>query len=101
MFTGHYPTVTGVMDNNGLAKAPLDPHKFPFMGKIFERGGYNTAYFGKWHLPCREDESGIHGFATMATTVNDDTATALDASEYLRAKHDSPFLLYCLISQSA
>lgn len=93
MFTGRYPTETGVVDNSDLTTARLDPQKFPFMGKIFQRGGYKTAYFGKWHLPCIEDEANIHGFTTMATTFNDDTAAALSASEFLRAKHDTPFLL--------
>lgn len=93
MFTGRYPTETGVMDNSDLTTAHLDPQKVPFMGKIFQRGGYNTAYFGKWHLPCMEDQTGIHGFATMATTVDDDTAAAFASSEFLQAKHDAPFLM--------
>lgn len=93
MFTGRYPTETGVMDNSDLTTAHLDFKKVPFMGKIFQRGGYNTAYFGKWHLPCMEDETGIHGFATMATTVDDDTATAFASSQFLQAKHDAPFLM--------
>lgn len=91
MFTGRYPTVTGVIDNSDLNTVRLESQKIPLMGEIFQRGGYNTAYFGKWHLPCREDDTGFHGFATMA--INDDIATALDASEFIRAKHDAPFLL--------
>jgi choline-sulfatase len=90
MFTGQYPTVTGVMDNGSLGK--FDPHKASSMGKIFQRGGYEAAYFGKWHLPWREDDTGAHGFTTMATTVNDDKATAFATSEFLRGKHETPFL---------
>jgi arylsulfatase A-like enzyme len=93
MFTGRYPTETGVMDNGGLAKAHLDPKTFPFMGKFFTAAGYETAYFGKWHLPCIEDEANIHGFNTMATTFNDDIATTLAAAEYIQQKHEAPFLV--------
>ncbi|MEO6817628.1 MAG: sulfatase-like hydrolase/transferase [Edaphobacter sp.] len=93
MFTGRYPTETGIIDNGGLATAHLDPQRFPMMGKIFERGGYSTAYFGKWHLACPEEETNVHGFRTMATTVNDDTAAAAAAAGFLQEKHDAPFLM--------
>src|SRR5665213_2461782 len=90
MFTGRYPTETGVMDNTGLSEVHLDPRRFPIMGKIFEDGGYETAYFGKWHIACPEDQANIHGFTRMATTFNDDIAAELDAAEFLREKHDEP-----------
>ncbi|HEY5212694.1 MAG TPA: sulfatase-like hydrolase/transferase [Acidobacteriaceae bacterium] len=93
MFTGRYPTETGVMDNTGLSEVHLDPRRFPIMGKIFEDGGYETAYFGKWHIACPEDQANIHGFTRMATTFNDDIAAELDAAEFLREKHDAPFLM--------
>jgi len=93
MFTGRYPTETGVMDNTGLANARLDPRKFPIMGKIFHDNGYQTAYFGKWHIACLEDQANIHGFTRMATTFNDDKAAAIDAAEFLRDKHEAPFLM--------
>ncbi|HZY63420.1 MAG TPA: sulfatase-like hydrolase/transferase [Edaphobacter sp.] len=93
MFTGRYPTETGVMDNSDLYNVRLDTRKFHCMGKIFQRAGYKSAYFGKWHLPWRVDDTGAHGFTTMATTVNDDTATAFSASEFLQSKPDAPFLL--------
>jgi arylsulfatase A-like enzyme len=93
MFTGRYPTEIGIVDNSNLTTASLDPKRFPMMGKIFEREGYNGGYFGKWHLACSEDETNVHGFRTMATTINDDTAAAAAAVQFLQAKHDAPFLL--------
>jgi arylsulfatase A-like enzyme len=93
MFTGRYPTEIGIIDNADLSTANLDPRKFPMMGKIFEGGGYETAYFGKWHLACPEEEADIHGFRTMAITINDDTAAASSTAEFLHAKHARPFLL--------
>jgi len=91
MYTGRYPTETGVMDNDGR-KAHLDPARFPLMGKVFHDAGYQTAYFGKWHLPCPEQQVEIHGFTT-STTNNNDPMTASNAANFLRRKRDAPFLL--------
>jgi len=98
MFTGQYPTVTGVMDNSDLKTAELNLKKVKLLGKIFEDASYETAYFGKWHIPCPTSENGIHGFATAemgrgkygANSV--DTETAANAASFIRRKHDSPFL---------
>jgi choline-sulfatase len=92
LFTGRYPTETGVMSNDDRTKVSLDPQKFPLMGKIFQSGGYHTGYFGKWHLPCPEKETGVHGFATIGAS-QDDPRTAADAVKFLQAKHDAPFLM--------
>ena len=92
MFTGRYPTETGVVDNSDLTRVHLDPHKFPIMGKIFHRRGYNTAYFGKWHIACSKDDVDVHGFTTIATTLQDDVAAA-NAAAFLRSKPKGPFLM--------
>lgn len=52
MFTGRYPTVTGVMDNAGLTMAKLDFKRGSMLSKIFADPSYERAYFGKWHIPC-------------------------------------------------
>ena len=60
-WTGRYPHRTGVMGNvknrppvpAGMS-GPLD-HAIPNIAKIFAPAGYETVYFGKWHLggvPC-------------------------------------------------
>jgi choline-sulfatase len=92
MFTGRYPTETGVVDNSDLTRVHLDPRKFPNMGKIFRQGGYNTAYFGKWHIACPKDDVDTHGFTTIATTLNDEVAAA-SAVNYLHSKPRAPFLM--------
>lgn len=92
MYTGRYPTETGVMTNDDRTRVHLDPQKFPIMGKVFQSAGYRTAYFGKWHLPCPEKQTSIHGFIDPETE-QDDPTTSSNAAKFLRGKHDAPFLV--------
>ena len=51
IFTGRHPHETGVTDNSDMRSGrTLDPADFPTLGTYFRRAGYETAYFGKWHL---------------------------------------------------
>jgi arylsulfatase A-like enzyme len=57
MFTGHYPSLHGVTQTNGIAKSAFDsdmfwlpPNTVPTMGNYFREAGYQTYYKGKWHI---------------------------------------------------
>lgn len=57
LLTGHYPSLHGVSQTNGVAKESYDPDMFwlgsstvPTMGNYFRAAGYETYYKGKWHL---------------------------------------------------
>ncbi|MGI5839525.1 MAG: sulfatase-like hydrolase/transferase [bacterium] len=57
VFTGQYPSLHGVSQTNGAAKAAYDPEMFwldpntvPTLGDYFRTAGYRTFYRGKWHL---------------------------------------------------
>ncbi len=57
IFTGQYPSLHGVSQTTGAAKASfendtfwLDPNTVPTMGSYFRTGGYDTYYKGKWHI---------------------------------------------------
>ncbi|ACS99264.1 sulfatase-like hydrolase/transferase [Paenibacillus sp. JDR-2] len=57
LFTGHYPSLHGVTQTNGIAKQAADSDMFwldrntvPTMGDYFREAGYRTFYKGKWHL---------------------------------------------------
>jgi choline-sulfatase len=79
LLTGRHPHRTGVMGNVGEAagrrgrsgegrppagmSAPLDRSLFT-IGRVFAASGYETAYFGKWHLGGTPGE---YGFATHST----------------------------------
>ena len=91
MFTGRYPAETGVETND---TTPIDARRFPVMGSMFRNAGYNTAYFGKWHLPSPQEATEIHGFETGGRTkMKGDDGIAASAAGFLRSvKQDKPFL---------
>jgi len=61
MFSGRYCHETGTQINTGKK---VGPDEFPCMGRIFQAGGYDTGFFGKWHMPYREAKVDEHGFQT-------------------------------------
>lgn len=91
MFSGRYPSETGVQVND---TTPIDPRRFPMMGSIFRKAGYNTAYFGKWHLPYPQEATEIHGFETGGRIkMKGDDGIAASAAGFLRSvRRDAPFL---------
>ena len=57
LYTGHYPSLHGVTETTGAAKAPADPDVFwldpngvPTMGHYSRAAGYLTFWKGKWHI---------------------------------------------------
>lgn len=94
MFTGRYPSETGV-ETNDQVKDGIDAKRFPNMGSMFKRAGYATGYFGKWHMPFREADAAVHGFDILKPNKkqNGDAGTAAGASDFIRANRDKPFLV--------
>ena len=97
LFTGQYPSLHGVSQTDGVAKAAddpgmrwLDPHAVPTLGDWFRAGGYQTHYRGKWHI-THADLPGEHGQAGLA--ANDDAGRTIpEAVEaYRRADRLDPF----------
>jgi arylsulfatase A-like enzyme len=69
MLTGQYPTVHGVSQTTGFFKDAsdpgfvfLDPDGVPTVGDWFQAAGYETYYFGKWHVSEACDDLGPWGF---------------------------------------
>jgi hypothetical protein len=65
------------------------------MGVYFRDGGYDTAYFGKWHLAFGKADHERHGFMT-AEVLEDkgfDPEIAAAAVRFLRQPRERPFLL--------
>ncbi|OPA76240.1 arylsulfatase [Paenibacillus selenitireducens] len=57
LLTGHYPSLHGVSQTDGIAKHAFDSDMFwldrntvPTMGDYFREAGYQTYYKGKWHI---------------------------------------------------
>jgi arylsulfatase A-like enzyme len=91
IFTGRYPVETGVETND---TSEIDARRFPCLGTIFQRAGYATGYFGKWHLPFAQKNPAVHGFDTVDTTRNSrDANTAEKAAAFIKTKRSAPFLL--------
>jgi choline-sulfatase len=56
LYTGQYPSLHGVTNTDGAAKAAYDPDVFwldtnsvPTIGEFFRAAGYRTFWRGKWH----------------------------------------------------
>ena len=67
LLTGLEPHQTGVVtnvDNSSIGKG-LSP-KLPTIGQVFHDAGYQTGYFGKWHLGQEADGHEDFGFSTTA-----------------------------------
>lgn len=92
IFTGRYPHETGVTRN---AAVKLDPVEFPCMGTYFRQAGYETAYFGKWHLCFAQKDINAHGFdmPQSPTDKDQDARTATGAAWFISQRHYQPFLL--------
>ncbi len=93
IFSGRYPHETGVTKN---ARAGMDPAEFPGMGTYFRSAGYETAYFGKWHLDYETTNTAAHGFERMGnlkTVKGYDRQIADSAVGYLAEPREHPFLL--------
>ena len=79
LFTGQYGTRTGVLQTDGIFKDGLDPSfpwldpkEFPTLGNWMRANGYDTHYFGKWHI-SGEDTSSLeeYGFSDWELSYPD------------------------------
>jgi len=99
MWTGRYPHRTGVVGNvSGKPEVPagmsgpLDP-SIPNIATVFAAAGYETAYFGKWHLgglPCD------YGFQTCSREGLRGSELTSEVIAFLRSrptKNRRPLLL--------
>ena len=91
LITGHYPSLHGVTQTDGLAKDAesddmswLAPTTVPTMGSWFRAGGYRTFYKGKWHVShAHLDAPDGNGYLQ---SINDDsTAIPENVAAYLEA----------------
>lgn len=71
----------------------------PLSGEVFRNAGYDTGYSGKWHCPAVCPTEDFAGYEALNTTVRQgklaqavDEATMNAGIEFLRRKHEKPFL---------
>ena len=91
IFTGYFPFQTGLQSN---MKDPLPEH-MEMMGKHFKDKGYDTGYFGKWHINIKTDDKERHGFDQMGVLKNNGADHLLPEPVigFLNQKREKPFLL--------
>jgi len=95
MFTGRYPSETGVMGNIGAyGGAPL---RTETVAIPLQAAGYTTGYFGKWHLG--QDPVGTAGWDEAAGDIRTDRpadaeTTRLGVDFLRRRAGQRPFALF-------
>jgi arylsulfatase A-like enzyme len=95
LLTGLEPHQTGVVtnvDGNSLGKT-LSP-KLASIGQVFQNAGYQTGYFGKWHLGPETEGRDAFGFATIGR--GKDEAVAEQAAQWIRRQR-GPWLAWVSI----
>lgn len=78
IMTGHYPSLHGVTQTNGVAKSAFDADMFwldrntvPTMGDYFREAGYQTYYKGKWHVS--DEDITVPGTHTSVPSYDPET----------------------------
>lgn len=95
LLTGLEPHQTGVLTNvdGGSLGKPLSP-KLPTLGSVFRAAGYQTGYFGKWHLGDETQSLDAFGFSTARHGKDEEVAE--EAAAWIRRQR-SPWLAYVSI----
>jgi len=77
----------------------LENDDFKSMGNWFKEAGYETAYFGKWHLNYNPEIVSDHGFETTAftTETGKDSLIPETVNKFLGKPHEKPFLMFVSI----
>lgn len=97
LYTGHYPSLHGVANTDGAAKAANDPDmhwllpgSVPTVGHYLRAGGYRTFWKGKWH--AHEADLRIPGTQTAITSYDENGfADPKKEQTYLKANVLGPY----------
>lgn len=97
IYTGHYPSLHGVANTDGAAKAANDPDmhwllpgSVPTVGHYLRAGGYRTFWKGKWH--AHEADLRIPGTETVVTSYDENGFTDRKKEQtYLEANVLDPY----------
>lgn len=100
LMTGLWPHQLGATDDEGPSDKGKKSGKASrleaatSLATLMRQAGYETAYFGKWHVGSSSAKPGNawHGFDVIDDGRVDET-TANQAIEFIQRKHDKPFFL--------
>ena len=110
ILTGQYPRSHGIIDNTDRSPRSHELLTFP---RLLRRVGYETAFFGKWHMglddsprPGFDDWLSFRGQGTYFDPPVNDNGQRLDlrgyasdlfsdrVADFIRRRRDRPFLAY-------
>ena len=60
-----------------------------YMGKVFKNAGYETGYFGKWHVALDIKKKDLHGFDICYPQSDTDAKPAV---KFIKQKHEKPYI---------
>jgi arylsulfatase A-like enzyme len=91
--TGLMPSAIG-MGKNGDSKESLitDGMRKNSLGNLFRRGGYETVYGGKVHLPRTMNNLGKMGYRDLGRDAR--AGLAESCAEFIRGEHKKPFMMF-------
>ncbi|MCC7251810.1 MAG: sulfatase-like hydrolase/transferase [Hyphomicrobium sp.] len=97
LYTGHYPSLHGVANTDGAAKAANDPDmhwllpgSVPTLGHYLRHAGYRTLWKGKWHVT--EADLKVPGTEQVVTSYDENGITVPEKeATYLKADTLDPF----------
>lgn len=103
IITGQFPHTTGIQANFDMASwgktddpIPWTDKDYKPLGKYFTDAGYETAYFGKWHLNYDPKDNASNGFETVEQWPKSQTDAKIPSAvnEFLEKEHQKPLLLW-------
>lgn len=94
--TGTMPHESGIDYNAHTHEPLLDRERFPCLARFFRDAGYDTAHFGKWHIPAPIDDRAWSGFNTLdAVRDNEVDFDIVDPClRFIRERRDAPFFAF-------
>lgn len=103
MITGQFSHTTGILANDDLANWGEKKNQkywtkqdYKSLGVYFRDAGYETAYFGKWHLnydPKDKDSNGFETVEELSKSHTDDNIPSA-VKGFLEKTHQKPLLLW-------
>jgi arylsulfatase A-like enzyme len=95
MQTGRWPHANGVTINHSGVDLSLGFQSMsgarPMLAQTFADAGYDTAYFGRWHIMLPTERSELHGYRTVVQHNADDAQIAPALADYLATLGADPF----------
>jgi hypothetical protein len=95
MQTGRWPHANGVIINQFSGDMSLGFQSMararPLLAQTFVDAGYETGYFGRWHITLPSQHTELHGYQTVVQHDANDSAIAPAFASFLDNRSDKPF----------